>query len=65
MLYNTLKCKLAGDVMILQNGVRRFLSRNYNIYGEYFALVCVNYLGSYELLKVFRATPDNTLEDEL
>ena len=54
MFFETIKCRLEGDKMILSNGVRRFLSKNYNMYGNFFALVECNYLGSYNVYKVLR-----------
>lgn len=50
--------------MILPNGVRRFLSKNYNMFGDFFAMVKQNYLGSYDVFRVLRIKPENTLEEE-
>ena len=63
MFYETIRCKLEGDRMILPNGVRRFLSRDYNYHSDVFALVKRNCLGSYDVFKVLRVTPENTLEE--
>ena len=64
VFFNTVKCKLEGDRMILPNGVRRFLSKNYNMFGDFFAMVKQNYLGSYDVFRVLRIKPENTLEEE-
>ena len=63
MFFETVKCKLEGDRMILPNGVRRFLSKNYNMFGDFFALVKRNYFGSYDVFHVLRITSENTLEE--
>ena len=60
----TVKCRLEGDRMVLPNGVRRVLSKNYFMYGNFFALVGRNYLGSYDVFRVLRITPENTIEEE-
>lgn len=60
----TVKCKLEGDKIILSNGVRRFLSKNYNMFGIFFALIEKNYLGSWDIIRVLRIKPENTIEEE-
>ena len=34
------------------------------MYGNFFALVGRNYLGSYDVFRVLRITPENTIEEE-
>lgn len=64
MLYTTFKCKMDGNQIVLPGGVRLYLDKDYNLFGDYFISCVRNYHGSYDLIRVLRITSENTLEEE-
>lgn len=65
MFFKTLLCKIEGDKIILQNGVKRFLKEPFPYVGYYFVTVTTNSMGSYDIVRTLRICSDVTLEEEL